>query len=44
LFSSDSISFQAKELSEIAGQHSNVHIISLDVKNFDEFESFAGKV
>jgi len=36
--------FQAKDLTEIAGKNSNVHILSLDVKNFEEFDSFAGKV
>ncbi len=38
------LSFQAKELTELAGQNPNVHVLTLDVTNFDEFESFAEKV
>ncbi len=36
--------FQAKELTELAGQNPNVHVLTLDVTNFDEFESFSEKV
>ena len=36
--------FQAKELSQIANENSNVHILTLDVKNFDQFDAFAKQV
>ena len=35
---------QAKELTDIAGHNPRVQVLTLDVKNFDEFDSFAQKV
>ena len=36
--------FQAKELVDLASANSNVHVLTLDVTNFGDFDSFAQKV
>jgi hypothetical protein len=36
--------FQAKELTDIAAENASVHVVTLDVKNLEEFDAFAQKV
>ncbi|XP_055710398.1 C-factor [Phlebotomus papatasi] len=35
---------KAQELQQLAKEHSNIHILEIDLTNFDEYEAFAKKV
>ncbi|XP_034489836.1 C-factor [Drosophila innubila] len=35
---------QATELNDLAKKHSNIHVLEIDLKNFDEYEKLVGKI
>ncbi|KAH8411510.1 hypothetical protein KR215_005741 [Drosophila sulfurigaster] len=35
---------QATELTELAKKHSNIHVLEIDLKNFDDYDKLVGKI